>query len=112
MADRCGRWRVLRPGNRRSPAVSIPAPSAGPLRIWPLAETVSPAIVAMPVPLNAVTIGSDGQILTGGADGTLYMLSRGGARIGEVAAGPRPVISIAISADGALAAAAGIGGSV
>ena len=31
---------------------------------------------------------------------------------GEVAAGPRPVISIAISPDGALVAAAGIGGSV
>ena len=35
-----------------------------------------------------------------------------GARAGEVAAGPRPVISLAISPDGALVAAAGIGGSV
>jgi cytochrome c len=82
------------------------------LRIWPLEETASPAIVAMPVPLNAVTIGSNSEIVTGGSDGKLYMLSREGARIGDVAAGPRPVISIAISPDGALAAAASIGGSV
>jgi cytochrome c len=82
------------------------------LRIWPLAETASPAIVTIPVPLNAVTIGRDGEIATGGSDGKLYMLTREGARIGEVAAGPRPVISIAISPDGALAAAASIGGSV
>ncbi|HYW61754.1 MAG TPA: c-type cytochrome [Bradyrhizobium sp.] len=82
------------------------------LRIWPLADTASPAIVAMPVPLNAVTIGNDGEIATGGSDGKLYLLSREGARLGDIAVGPRPVISIAISPDGALAAAATIGGSV
>ena len=82
------------------------------LRIWPLAGSASPVVVAMPVPLNAVAIGSDGEIAAGGADGRLYFLSRDGARAGEVAAGPRPVISIAISPDGALVAAAGIGGTV
>jgi cytochrome c len=82
------------------------------LRIWPLHGTGAPAIVAMPVPLNAVAIGGDGVVATGGADGKVYLLSPGGARSGEVAAGPRPVISIAISPDGALLAAASIGGSV
>ena len=82
------------------------------LRIWPLAGSVSPVLVAMPVPLNAVAIGSDGEIAAGGADGRLYFLSRDGARAGETAAGPRPVISIAVSPDGALVAAAGIGGTV
>jgi cytochrome c len=81
-------------------------------RIWPLAGSASPVIVAMPVPLNAVALGSNGEIATGGADGKVYFLSAGGARAGEVAAGPRPVISIAISPDGALVAAASIGGSV
>jgi cytochrome c len=82
------------------------------LRIWPLAGSASPVVVMMPVPLNAVAIGSDGEIAAGGADGRLYFLAGDGARAGEVAAGPRPVISIAASPDGALVAAAGIGGTV
>jgi cytochrome c len=82
------------------------------IRLWPLADSASPAVIAMPVPLNAVAVGSDGEIATGGADGKVYFLSAGGARAGEVAAGPRPVISVAISPDGALVAAASIGGSV
>jgi cytochrome c len=81
------------------------------VRIWPL-DGAAPTIVAMPSPLNAVAIGSNGEIATGGADGKLYFLTGAGAIAGEVAAGPRPVISIAISPDGALAAAASIGGSV
>src|SRR5437899_3446991 len=76
------------------------------LRIWPLSgASAAPTIIAMPSPLNAVAIGSDGEILAGGADGKLYFLSPAGAIIGEIAAGPKPVISIAISPDGALAAA-------
>jgi len=83
------------------------------VRIWPLSES-SPAatVIAMPSPLNAIAVGSDGEIVVGGADGKLYFLTGAGAAAGEVAAGPRPVISIAISPDGALVAAAGIGGSV
>ncbi len=82
------------------------------VRIWPLAGPISPAIVAMPVPLNAVAVGGDGEIATGGADGKVYFLAADGSRAGEVAAGLRPVISIAISPDGTLLAAASIGGSV
>ena len=66
----------------------------------------------MPSPLNAVAVGADGEIAVGGADGKVYFLAADGARAGEVAAGPRPVISIAISPDGALVAAASIGGAV
>jgi len=66
----------------------------------------------MPGPLNAVAIGGDGEIAAGAADGKLYFLTGGGMRVGEVAAGPKPVISISISPDNMLAAAAGIGGSV
>jgi cytochrome c len=82
------------------------------VRIWPLSGPSTPTVVAMPSPLNAVAVGGDGEIATGGADGKLYFLNGSGARAGEIAAGPRPVISIAISPDGALMAAAGIGGSV
>ena len=82
------------------------------LRIWPLSDSPAATVIAMPTPLNAVAVGSDGEIVTGGADGKLYFLTGAGAAAGEVAAGPRPVISIAISPDGALVAAASIGGSV
>jgi cytochrome c len=82
------------------------------VRIWPLAGQGAPTVVAMPGPLNAVAVAGDGEISVGGADGKVYFLTGAGARAGEVAAGPRPVISIAISPDGALVAAASIGGSV
>ena len=82
------------------------------VRIWPLAGTSPPTVVAMPSPLNAVAIGGDGEIAAGGADGRVYFLRGDGARAGDVAAGPRPVISLAVSRDGAWVAAAGIGGSV
>ena len=82
------------------------------VRIWPLTGTASPIVVTMRSPLNAVAIGTDGEIAAGGADGKVYFLSGDGAAAGEVTAGPRPVISIAISPNGALVAAASIGGSV
>jgi cytochrome c len=81
------------------------------VRIWPLAGASAPTVVAMPSPLNAVAAG-DGEIVVGGADGRLYFLAGDGTRRGEAAASARPVISIAISTDGALVAAAGIGGAV
>ena len=82
------------------------------VRIWPLSGAQAPTVVPMPTPLNAVAAGTDGEIAVGGADGKVYFLTAGGSRAGEVAAGPRPVISIAISPDGGLVAAAGIGGAV
>src|SRR3954468_1772595 len=82
------------------------------VRIWPLAGTSPPSVIAMPSPLNAVAIGRDGEIAVGGADGRLYFLKNDGARAGDVESSPRPVISMAISPDGAWVAAAGIGGAV
>jgi len=82
------------------------------VRIWPVAVASAPTVVAMPGPLNAVAVGNDGEIAVGGADGRLYFVAADGRRAGDVAAGPRPVISVAISPDGVFAAAASIGGSV
>lgn len=82
------------------------------LRIWPLSGPSAATVVTIPSPLNAVAIGGDGEIAAGGADGRVYLLTGNGTRSGEVAAGTRPVISLAISPDGAWLAAAGIGGSV
>jgi cytochrome c len=81
------------------------------VRIWPLSGQSAPTVVATPSPLNAVAVADDGEIAVGGADGKLYFLTGAGATTGEVA-GPRPVISIAVSPDGALVAAASVGGSV
>jgi cytochrome c len=82
------------------------------VRIWPLSGAQAPTVVSMPTPLNAVATGADGEIAVGGADGKVYFLTSSGVRAGEVAAGPRPVISMAMSPDGGLGAAAGIGGTV
>jgi len=82
------------------------------VRIWPLNGAADPVSVTMPTPLNAVALGSNGDILVGGGDGRIYFLSSDGHRSGDIVAGPRPVIAIAVSPDGSRAAAASIGGSV
>jgi cytochrome c len=82
------------------------------VRIWPLSGSQPSTVVAMPTPLNSVAAGADGEIAIGGADGKVYFLAANGGRAGEVQAVPRPVISIAISPDGAQVAAASIGGAV
>lgn len=81
------------------------------LRIWTLFGG-APTVVTLPTPLNAVVVARDGEIITGGADGRVFFVSRDGEVLGELAASEAPIISIAISHDGALIAAAGIRGSV
>jgi cytochrome c len=80
------------------------------LRIWPLAGG-APTVATLPTPLNAVAVAAD-EIVAGGADGKVYFVSPTGEMRGEVAAGETPIISLAVSHDGALIAAAGIRGSV
>ena len=81
------------------------------LRIWTLFGG-APTIVTLPTPLNAVAIARDGEIITGGADGRVYFVSRDGEMLGSRAAGETPVIAIALSPDGNVIAAASIRGSV
>ena len=82
------------------------------VRIWPLDSTAAPSIVTLPAPLNSVVVSDDGEIVTAGADGKVHFLDPAGKSEGEVAAGPIPVIAMAMSKDGALIAAADIRGSV
>jgi cytochrome c len=82
------------------------------LRIWPVAGSGAPTILTLPSPLNAVAVAPDGEIVAGVANGKLYFVSSAGAQVGEVQAGATPVIALAVSGDGAFAAAAGIRGSV
>jgi cytochrome c len=81
------------------------------LRIWPL-PTGSPAVTSLPSPLNAVLVEADGEIETGAADGKVRTLTSAGALSGEVQAGQTPIVALAATADGALLAAAGIGGTI
>ena len=82
------------------------------VRIWPLRDGEQTQTITLAAPLNAVAVAPDGELVAAGADGKLYFLSRDGALVATVLTGPSPVISLAISADGALVAAAGIRGSV
>jgi cytochrome c len=81
------------------------------LRIWPLTGG-PPNISTLPSPLNTVAIAPDGEIATGSADGEVRFLMSDGKKVGEVRAGPSPIVALAISKDGTLIAAAGIGGAV
>ena len=81
------------------------------IRIWPLAGGARQTI-ALSTPLNAVAIAPDGEIATGGADGKVRFLTLEGREAGEVQAGATPVAALAISDEGTLIAAAGIGGTV
>jgi cytochrome c len=81
------------------------------LRIWPLSGGAE-SIVPLPAPLNAVTAARDGEIIAGAADGRVFFLSATGELRGELAAAESPIISLALSPDGTLIAAAGIRGSV
>lgn len=82
------------------------------LRVWPLTGSGSPAIATLPTPLNSAAVAHDGEIAAAGADGKVYFLSPSGEPRGEVEAGATPIISLAISGDSRLIAAAGIRGSV
>jgi cytochrome c len=82
------------------------------VRIWPLAGSGSPVIVTLPAALNAVALAPDGEIAAAAADGRVFFVSAGGDKRDEVAAMESPIISLAVSPDGALIAAAGIRGSV
>jgi len=82
------------------------------VRIWPMDRNGSPVIVTLPAALNAVALASDGEIAAAAADGRVFLVSANGETRGEIAVLESPIISLAISPDGALIAAAGIRGSV
>jgi cytochrome c len=82
------------------------------LRITPLDGGGAPIVATLPTPLNAVAVAADGEIVTAGADGKVYLLSAAGELRAEIEAAQTPIIALAISGNGRLIAAAGIRGSV
>jgi cytochrome c len=82
------------------------------LRIWPLEGGAAPIVVTLPAPLNAVAVAPGGDIVTAGATGSVYFLNLRGELQGEIEAAAAPIVALAISGDGKLAAASSIRGSV
>ncbi len=82
------------------------------VRIWPLSDNAVPIIATLPSALNAVAVAADGEIVTAGANGRIYFVSQKGEATGDIEITETPVISLSMSSDGALVAAAGIRGSV
>ncbi len=82
------------------------------VRIWPLNGNGEPFVATVPAALNAVAVTGDGEIIAAGADGKLFFVSTSGEVRGDIEAAETPIISLAVSPDGKLIAAAGIRGSV
>jgi cytochrome c len=82
------------------------------LRIWPITRSDAPTIVALPAPLNAVVVASDGEILAGAANGSVYFFSPAGEPNGEVKGADTPITALALAPNGRWIAAAGVLGTV
>jgi cytochrome c len=82
------------------------------LRVWPLTDGTAPIVRTLPSPLNAAVVAPDGEIITAGADGTVYFLSATGELRGSVHASETPNIALAVSPDGRTIATASTRGSV
>jgi len=81
------------------------------IRIWP--ADGAPAIVKrLPTALHGVVVAPDGQIVTGGGDGHIYIASADGEIVHDVAAQPTPITSLALTRDGRFVAASAIGGKI
>lgn len=82
------------------------------IRISPLSGNGEPFVVTVPAALNAVAVANDGEIVAAAADGQIFFASTTGGLRGGMDTDGTPLISLAISPDGRLIAAAGIRGSV
>jgi len=69
------------------------------LRVTPL-DGAAPRVVRLASPLNALAISASGEIATGGADGSVFLLTPEGALRLHVEAAEAPVIALAFSPDG------------
>ena len=81
------------------------------LRLTPL-DGGAARVVKLASPLNALAIGPSGEIATGGADGSVFLLTRDGVLRLQIEAAEAPVIALAFSPDGARLAAASPRGGV
>lgn len=83
----------------------------GTLRFWSAAGVAGP-VVRLPVQLNALAVDGAGRLWAAGADGALRGFSENGAALAEISAGAAPLISLAVSPDGASLAAGSVDGRI
>jgi cytochrome c len=83
----------------------------GTVRLWDPAAGGGRVLAEFGFPQNAVLALPDGTVASAGVDGAVRLLAPGGA-VRELAAGDRPVVALAAAPDGAVLAAASLGGSV
>jgi cytochrome c len=72
----------------------------------------SQRIIDLPSNANVLAAAPDGEIVAGGADGALVLLSANGTSLRRIEVQDMPITSLALSADGRLVAVAGLRGSV
>src|SRR5262245_45523698 len=84
----------------------------GTLRLWPLADDGPARVVSLPSPLNAVVVGSRGNIIAAGATGKVFFFSATAEPDGELDAATTPLIALAVAPDGERVAASSIKGAV
>ncbi|WP_380068138.1 hypothetical protein [Dankookia sp. GCM10030260] len=91
-----------------TPAGLASAGADGTVRLW---ETAGGRVLAeFGLPLNALAALPGGALAAGGADGFVRILQPGGT-VREWAAGPSPVVALAVAPDGGRLAVASMGGS-
>lgn len=89
----------------------ISASQDGGLRLFALAGG-PPQTLRFPAPLVTLAATRAAEIVVGGADGNVRILSAAGTTLGEIEAQPGPVIALAVSPDGRTIAAGGLRGAV
>ena len=81
------------------------------LRFTPL-DGAAPRVVRLASPLNALAVSPSGEIATGGADGSVFLLTPDGVLRLHVEAAEAPVIALAFSPDGTRLAVASPRGGI
>src|SRR5262249_39760389 len=81
-------------------------------RTAPVAVSGARTVTPLPPPPTAAPTAPEGEFVTAGADGKVYVLSTAGDLVSEIDAAQAPIIAVALSRDGRLIAAAGMRGSV
>lgn len=81
------------------------------VRIWPL-DGGAEITTTVPAPLNAVAVVSNDEIVAGGGNGQVFFIARNGEVRADIEVMDAPIISLAVSPNHELIAAAGVRGSV
>ena len=78
------------------------------IRLWPLKGSESSRVTTLPLPVTAVVVAADGEIVAAAADGQLHFFSAIGDERDYVEASPTPITALALSRTGEHLAAAGV----